>query len=329
MNRAVYEVELRLKRPLRTGSTVWETRPTFILRSQNHGVQRWSEAAPLEGWGSESVEDCRASVRNWAQTGAPPSTPSARFAVDMLDEDFRSIRTEVQFTLGALSVSETLAEIAAAVTRGFSTVKLKVGVGTVAQDVERVAEVSRSFPSVRLRVDANGVWSFSDAKRFLEDSRSIPLDLVEQPVAPPHLAELQALTNLNLAPIGADGSANRVELRDQLLAQRMVDVVVLKPSVFGSLSGLRTYVSAANDAGVRVVFSSAIETSIGRHAVGQLAHSLGILEPSGLNTGDWLERDVVWGRVDSGYLCVDEPVSHAAMEEFLSDATLIMEAENP
>ncbi|MEZ4458262.1 MAG: o-succinylbenzoate synthase [bacterium] len=325
----MYEAELRLRRPLVTGSSVWQTRPTFFLKTEGQGGQRWSEAAPLQGWGSESLDECRDSLTRWVQNGERPSTPAARFAVDMLDEDFRSVRTEVQFTLGALGIAETVSEIGLAVESGFSTVKLKVGADSVTRDVQRVAEVSRSFPAVRLRVDANGAWSFEEAKRFLEDSRFFSIDLVEQPVAPDKLAELRTLTDLRIAPIGADESANRADLRDVMLAQRMVDAVVLKPSVFGSIFELRSYVEAADDAGVRVVFSSAIETSIGRRAVGHLAQSLGVKEPSGLHTGHWLERDVAWGRVERGNLCFDEPLLPAAMEEFLKDATLITEAENP
>lgn len=297
---------LRLSTPLRTATKVWRERNVFIIRYESAGVVGWGEAAPLEGWGSESEDECIEQITRWIECGVLPTTPSASFGVEIaiLDHAARrdgqplwhflggnTGRVTCQETLGSNSVKDTILSLGDAFDAGFRTVKLKVGADSLRNDVERMLKVSQSFPDMRLRLDANGSWSLADAQEFVEATRPLNIDYLEQPLQVGDIAGLVALKKLGVT-VAVDEGANTQLMRTRLIEAGAVDVFVLKPSVLGSVSELRDEVSRISAEGIRVVFSSAIESAVGRNAVAHVVAGLGTTEPAGLNTGKWIEDDL-------------------------------------
>jgi len=91
---------------------------------------------------------------------------------------------------------------------GFSTFKLKLGVG---DDVGQVRAVREAVgPAARIRIDANGVWSVADAKRTLAALEELDIELAEQPVATlEEAAEVAAGTSIPIA--GDESIASRAD----------------------------------------------------------------------------------------------------------------------
>jgi O-succinylbenzoate synthase len=190
-----------------------------------------------------------------------------------------------------------------AVAGGCVVAKVKVGgrASTPADDVARVEAVAAAVaeaggPSARVRVDANGAWAVDDAVRALaaleRAARSGGVDgleYAEQPCAT--IDELAALRRRTAVPIAADESV-RVP-SDPLAVARAgaADVLVLKVSPLG---GVRACMEVAAVAGLPVVVSSAMETSIGLASGLALALALPDLPYAcGLGTGALLADDVV------------------------------------
>ena len=85
---------------------------------------------------------------------------------------------------------------------GFSTFKLKLGVGDDAGQVRAVREAVG--PEARIRVDANAAWDVDRAMRILAELEELDIELAEQPVATlEEAAEVAAATSI---PIAADES---------------------------------------------------------------------------------------------------------------------------
>jgi L-alanine-DL-glutamate epimerase-like enolase superfamily enzyme len=62
------------------------------------------------------------------------------------------------------------------VARGYSDLKLRVGIGSVAEDLQRLALVREiAGPDATLSVDANGTWSREQAHSFLFGARPLRL----------------------------------------------------------------------------------------------------------------------------------------------------------
>jgi o-succinylbenzoate synthase len=155
---------------------------------------------------------------------------------------------------------------------GCGTAKVKVAEQgqTLADDLARVEAVRDALgPGGRVRIDANGGWSVDEAVRNLKELARFDLEYVEQPCASVHdLAVVRRRTEVLVA---ADESIRRAE--DPLLVRKLeaADIAVLKVQPIG---GVRACLEIAEQIGLPVVVSSALETSIGIAAGVALAAAL-------------------------------------------------------
>ncbi len=176
---------------------------------------------------------------------------------------------------------------------GCATAKVKVAdPGTsLADDLARVEAVRDALgPSGKLRVDANGAWSVDDAVAAIValDRAAGGLEYVEQPCA--SVEELAACRRRVDVPIAADESIRRASDPYRVRDLEAADVAVLKVQPLG---GVRACLRIAEDIGMPVVVSSALETSLGLAAGVALAAALPSLEhASGLATRALLTGDV-------------------------------------
>jgi O-succinylbenzoate synthase len=164
-------------------------------------------------------------------------------------------------------------EKAAAIVRasGCATAKVKVAEPgqTLADDLARVEAVRDAIGSGQVRIDANGAWSVDEALRALKELRRFDLEYVEQPCAA--VEDLAAVRRRTDVLVAADESIRRAE--DPLLVKKLeaADIAVLKVQPIG---GVRACLDIAEQIGLPVVVSSALETSIGIAAGVALAAAL-------------------------------------------------------
>jgi O-succinylbenzoate synthase len=180
---------------------------------------------------------------------------------------------------------------------GCTSVKVKVADGgradpeTVAGDLERLAAV-RAFlgPAGRVRIDLNGAWSLDDALRLLPryDRAGGGLEYAEQPCA--DVDDLARLRRRLDIPIAADESIRRSDDPLRVARRHAADVAVLKVAPLG---GVRPALRLAEQLGLPVVVSSALESSVGIGAGLALAAALPELPyAGGLGTVGLLAADV-------------------------------------
>jgi L-alanine-DL-glutamate epimerase-like enolase superfamily enzyme len=85
-------------------------------------------------------------------------------------------------TIGIKDVADTLAEAEEYVGRGFTYLKVKLG-HSLEEDVERMLKLREALGSkIVIRVDANQGYSFEQLRKFYEQTRSLNLELIEQPL---------------------------------------------------------------------------------------------------------------------------------------------------
>ncbi len=176
---------------------------------------------------------------------------------------------------------------------GCTTAKVKVAEAgqSLAEDEARLEAVRDALGSAGLiRVDANGGWSVDQATvaiRLLERAAG-GLEYVEQPCA--SVEELAAVRRVVGVPIAADESIRRAEDPYRVRDLEAADIAVLKVQPLG---GVRACLRIAEDIGLPVVVSSAIESSIGIAAGVALAAALPSLDHAcGLATVQMLTDDV-------------------------------------
>lgn len=164
---------------------------------------------------------------------------------------------------------ERAAEIVRA--SGCQTAKVKVAEPgqSLADDLERVEAVRDAIGTGRVRIDANGAWSVDAAVQALRELQRFDLEYVEQPCA--RVEDLAAVRRRTAIPVAADESIRRAE--DPLLVKKLdaADIAVLKVQPIG---GVRACLDIAEQIGLPVVVSSALETSVGIAAGVALAAAL-------------------------------------------------------
>ena len=189
---------------------------------------------------------------------------------------------------------------------GFPAVKLKVGNRELEDDIARVRALREAVGSeMAIRLDANRAWSSSEALRALHSLMPFDIEYVEEPLAsvsssnnPATFAEtanLAALADIaarSPIPIAADESISSVADLSKL-PKLGIPVAVVKPAVLGNLCELFAASQMLLDEGVKVVVSSALDTSIGVACAAHFAAALGLNHtPCGLATAHWLADDL-------------------------------------
>jgi len=205
---------------------------------------------------------------------------------------------------------------------GCRTAKVKVAEPgqSLADDEARVEAVRAALgPGAAIRVDANGAWSVEDAVAAIRvlDRAAGGLEYVEQPVAT--VEDLALVRRRVDVPIAADESIRRAEDPYRVRDLEAADIAVLKVQPLG---GVRACLRIAEEIGLPVVVSSALETSVGIAAGLALAGALPELPYAcGLATVQLLTADVVAEPLVpvDGSLPVGAPVvDPAALERLLA-----------
>ena len=301
---------LRLRAPLTSARQTVATRPLIELTlTDGDGVAGRGEAAPLPGYDGVTVEAALAGLeacRPVLERAADPDhhalladcaertlLPQSLAAIDLALWDLAGRRAgepvwrllgaptqpqvEVNATIGAEDRLGAAREAAAAATRGFGTVKLKVGIG---DDAGRVAATrAAAGPEARIRLDANGVWSVPEALAALRALEPAGIECCEEPVhGGPALAAVTAGTAV---PIAADESGSEV------LGERVCAAVCLKIARCGGITGVIRDARRARATGYEVYLASTLDGPLGIAAALHAAAVVVPDRPCGLAT---LER---------------------------------------
>lgn len=225
---------------------------------------------------------------------APTSAPWLRAAREAAHLGWPApVRTSVPVNVTVPAVGpEHAHRIVAASGCGTAKVKVAEPGQTAAEEEARLEAVRDALGGDgRIRIDANAAWDLETALHRLPalDRAAGGLEYAEQPCAT--VADLAALRRRLAVPIAADESIRRSS--DPLAVRRAeaADVVVLKVQPLG---GVRACLALAEQVGLPVVVSSALETSVGIAAGVALAAALPDLPYAcGLATVALLEQDVV------------------------------------
>jgi o-succinylbenzoate synthase len=239
------------------------------------GDAGWGEFSPFPEYDDKTCARWLAAAREAADHGWPAPVRDV---------------VPVNATVPAVDAAAAHALVLAS---GCRTAKVKVAEAgqVLADDIARVEAVRDALGRHgRLRVDANGAWSVDEAVAAIValDRAAGGLEYVEQPCA--SVEELAACRRRVDVPIAADESIRRASDPCRVRDLEAADVAVLKVQPLG---GVRACLRIAEDIGMPVVVSSALETSLGIAAGMALAAALPSLEHAcGLATRTLLTGDV-------------------------------------
>ena len=174
------------------------------------------------------------------------------------------------WVLSAGKPDDVAAEAKKAKDIGFALFKMKIGYGTIQDDIDMVHAVREAVgPDAYLTIDANGFWSYEKALHIIRKIDSAGLDLIEQPL--PHW-DIEGMARLRAAvrtPIYADESAQELHNIKEIIDRRAADGLFIKLQKAGGLVKAQRWLTMARLAGLPVhcgcMIGSGLEHSPAAH----------------------------------------------------------------
>lgn len=260
----------KMQQPAGNARMQWPRRDGLLLRLRSgEGAVGLGEAAPLPGYSRDTVDSCAAQLGQlpWPALSlagdeeAPalcpatlrvlaPLAAAARCAAETALLDLAARRrglplatllrgetptpVAVSALLGGDNPAAVLASAQAAVARGFTVLKFKLGRPEgAAWELAALRLLRQQLGlSVALRLDANRAWSPAEAAERLAALADLQPELIEEP-----LADVRELPRLRSpVPVALDESLQHLEPAHELaplLAAGCVQALVLKPMALG------------------------------------------------------------------------------------------------
>lgn len=315
------------------------------------GVAGYGEAAPLPAYNGETQEAVLdalapsravlegADVRQWRALAQALREPlrhagSARAAIevallDALAKTHRisfhalfggadpTLTTDVTITTGSRDAAYTAAKRWS--DAGFSTLKVKVGGASLADDLARLAAVHEAAPRCRITLDANASLAARDAIHVISNlrARAIDVALFEQPTPK---GDWDALFEVaKHAPVAADESV--VTATDALVASRLgpphaINVKLMKAGLLEALD----VIAVARAAEMRLMIGGNVETILTMTASASLAAGQGGFDFVDLDTPMFLAANPFEGGflMDGATMRVDPAAAGHGVEPKLT-----------
>ena len=297
---SIYQRQFR--QPLKTSHGVWTIRSGIIVTlTDSGGKSHQGEIAPISWFGSESIERAISfchQIGDQISTAQidriPDDLPACQFgfgsALIAFDSMPSLIEIESDFKMSALLPSSAAAieRLPALAAQGYSTFKWKIGVLPIAQEMAIWAQLMTALPvGAKLRLDANGGLTKTAAERWLEICQTEGrIEFIEQPFAPDEIDRTIELAAQYLTPIALDESVATFDRLQHVYDRGWRGIYVIKPGIAGFPWRLAEFITRQQ---LDVVFSSVMETRVGRAAACRLAASLNINRSLGFGVDDWFD----------------------------------------
>ncbi|MFY0759633.1 dipeptide epimerase [Metabacillus dongyingensis] len=303
-----FRVAVPLTKPFKTALRTVVTAESVILKvTCESGITGWGEAPPTLVITGESLSSIEASIHQVLKPfligknllnyevifqgiqSVLAGNSSAKAAVDMALYDCLAKHSrlplyqylggykdkmETDFTVSVNDVREMGEDAASYIQKGFNVLKVKVGLGDSALDIDRIREIrSRVGKDIKIRLDANQGWKPKEAVTVIGKMEDLGLniELVEQPVKAHDIEGLKQVTDTVETQIMADESVFTPKQAFELLKTRSADLINIKLMKAGGIYQAAMINQLAEICGVECMVGSMIETRIGITAAAHFA----------------------------------------------------------
>ena len=306
---------LPLRQPLRLKQFTLQERQGLILRLCCAEHCGYGEVAPLPGFSRESLDQAEAQLKAFCRA---VNCEQFQFDREVALADWPllpSVAFGIESALWWIQQGSWVAAPAVApLLNGTRTeilhrlqdwqepwpgeFKLKTGRSTLESDCVTLEKVLQIVPnSVRIRLDANQRWSFAEAVKLGTVVDVTRVAYVEEPTD--DSGEFPRLFEQTGLPFALDETVQQPDYQFDSLPG--LAAIVVKPTLVGGLARCQQLVVAAKAAGIRAIFSSSYESSIGLHILEQLSAQWTPGELPGLDTatafvGTLVEEAIVANR---------------------------------
>ncbi len=301
----LYRYQLPLIHSITWKNRSYSYRNGLLVCFRSGDDEGWGDIAPLPEFSRESFSEAQSQATTLAKLLSNTSVESLGFEAPDLYPSVRFGFELAQFNLNAAIRNQSEAELAPvaccrllsrqnhgnpesmATLRGYQAVKIKVGRQALSEDLEFVHSVCSENPDVDVRIDANRAWTLRVAQTFLDATRHLALDYIEEPLK--DKADLAAFARSNRIPLALDETLREPEAEQY---RQFADVYVLKPTLSGGMTGTIERMKQAQADQIRCIISSSYESGVGILGLVKLARTIPE-EVHGLDTYNVFKYDVL------------------------------------
>ncbi len=292
-------------------------RNVLVRATLDDGTVGLGEAAPFAEVSGETQEQTHAAVlamkslvldtevSDWQAIGSllrakHPGAPAARCGLEMaiidalarkakkpLYKEFGGAGTRLvtDMTVTAGDVEHARRSAKSIVARGINTIKVKVGAGSAAEDVQRMLAIRDAAPEARIFADANSGYDLEQAVAFARgmEANHIPLQIFEQPLPRGAHDDWKKLASLTPIPLCADESARSAADVLELVrdgAVRFINIKTMKSGVAEAWAMM----NAARQNGLALMIGGMVESILAMTFSAHLAAGFGGIDIVDLDT---------------------------------------------
>ena len=281
-----------------------------IINLQSDGVQRWV---------GKDIRNFRSIIAD--SNILFPTHSATRTAVDIALHDAfgkylgipvvdfygrKHVSMPTSVTIGILSVTDTLQEAREYKDQGFRILKIKIGLNPD-EDIERCIKLREKFGQYfKIRVDANQGYDSAQTLAFVKATRSLGLELVEQPMRVGTEADMKALPAEVRRILACDESLKNTRSALSLAAEpQACGIFNIKLMKCGGLLGAFEIATVAQSTGIELFWGCYDESIISISAALHAAFACPSTRYLDLDGSLSLAEDIVTG----GFALIDGELS--------------------
>lgn len=168
--------------------------------------------------------------------------------------------------------------------RGCRVFDLILGSRNIPLDVQKVEGLKELLsPCESLRIHSQGQWSFEEAVIFARSIGKNQIDFLSMPC--PDAAVWERIYQETDIPLAWEFDQGQID-PDLLEGSRGISAIIIRPMIFGGVTGLYQLLSKARNMGKKVIVAGTFESPVGKRMLSNLAALTG--EPAGLGGSEWL-----------------------------------------
>ncbi|MCX8480663.1 MAG: dipeptide epimerase [Sediminibacterium sp.] len=176
-------------------------------------------------------------------------------------------------TIGIKNIAAAIKEAAEYVQLGFKIFKIKMGTN-VEEDIERIKKLYEIYGnSIKLRVDANQGYSIAQLKYFMDATKNVPIELIEQPLKVGNEFELSQINLEDRKYIAGDESIKNAQNALTFAGQHLYGIYNIKLMKCGGIIGAYNIAHIAQLANIQLFWGCNDESMISIMAALQIAYS--------------------------------------------------------
>jgi L-alanine-DL-glutamate epimerase-like enolase superfamily enzyme len=166
------------------------------------------------------------------------------------------IKTDITISLNNADLM--LRDSIKAFDNGFDILKLKF-----AEDISHAIEVtkliSKNLQDCKILIDANQAWSVEDSLKFINATKGIEIELIEQPVIASDIDGLRFVTKNSNIPILADESVFTLEDAKKVIESKSADMINIKLMKCAGITKGVEILEYARAKGIKCMLGSMLE----------------------------------------------------------------------